>query len=138
MTRRLDKFNATGPRHWHTLLLAGTLEPADWNFDFSAYRRRVTAYRDWVTRAWGWNGRDTSTALKTEYFSVYRFLRMHRACAILRSTILQTVQELLRTRGIRARIVTRLRTAEEIDIVIARLSRGDTSLEDAYEAIGAM
>lgn len=136
MTRWLDRFNPTGPRHWQTALLAGTLQTGDWNFDFTSYRRRVSAYRDWLTRAWGWDGRDTSVTLKTEYYGVYRFLRMQRACAILRVSILQALQGLFQARGSRARVVTPLPTAEQIDEIIERLARGDISMEAAYKLVG--
>jgi hypothetical protein len=133
LLRRLDRFSDLGPTYWRRLLEAGEM---DRRFDFAGYRRRARAYRERAARDWGWSGRDSSTELKTEFFTVYRYLRMRRACALVRESILESLSAVLRRSGIEARITAiGLPSPEAIERAILQLERGEISLEDAYKLV---
>ena len=137
MVRRLDRFDPLGPRYWRGDLDSQSAKSVDWQQDHTKYRRRALAYRDWVSRIWGWNGRDTSTEYKTEFFSVLRYLKMHRACAILRQAIVNSIESVFVANRVRARVkMAGLRTAAEIENTIDKLERGAISLGAAYKEIG--
>jgi hypothetical protein len=133
LLRRLDRFSELGPTHWRRQLESGE---ADWRFDFARYRRTARTYRERAARVWGWSGRDSSAELKTEFFTVFRYLRMRRACALVRQSILDSLSAVLSRSGIEGRItVNGLPSAEAIEQAILQLERGAISLEDAYKLV---
>jgi hypothetical protein len=132
---RLERFSDLGPTYWRRKLEVGE---TDWRFDFAGYRRRARAYRERAARDWGWSGRDSASELKTEFFTVYRYLRMRRACALVRESILESLSAVLSRSGIEARIsAIGLPSPEAIERAILQLERGEISLEDAYKLVSA-
>ncbi len=133
--RRLDRFDELGPDWWKKDLGSGALFKMQAQIDQAGYRRRAAAYRDWVMKDWGWNGREASNSHGTEYFVVYRHLRLHRAGAIIREAILAAMQSQLATQRIDARITCQLPTARDIDQVIERLRDGEVSIGQAIKEV---
>jgi hypothetical protein len=131
--RRLDRFDDLGPDWWTSDLGSGALFKTQAQTDQTSYRRRAAAYRDWVMKDWGWNGREASNSHGTEFFVVYRHLRLHRAGAIIREAILAAMQSQLSAQGIDAQITCRLPTAGDIDRVIERLREGAVTIGQAIK-----
>jgi hypothetical protein len=133
LLHRLDRFSDLGPSYWRRQLETGE---AEWRLDFAKYRHTARAYRERAAREWGWSGRDSSTELKTEFFTVYRYLRMRRACALVRESILESLSAVLSRSGIEARITAiGLPSSQAIQQAILQLERGEISLEDAYKLV---
>jgi hypothetical protein len=137
LLRRIDWFDTIGPEYWLDGIATEPSSPTLWRIDHEAYRRLASAYRDRAARTWGWSGRDFSTSFKTEYFSLYRHFRMQRAAAILRTSIVDALNEYLRFKGVRAEvIVNTLKGSAEKEKTMERLKSGEISFGDAYQEAG--
>jgi hypothetical protein len=135
-TKALDRFSSVGPRHWTRRLENNNWNGIDWGFDQKNYRKKVNANRDLVSQAWGWNGRDMSSEFATEYFLVFRNLKLHRACALVREAIVDSINAIFNARGINAKVdMASYKTAGEIDAIINQLHCGELSLEKAYREV---
>jgi hypothetical protein len=133
LVARLDRFYDIGPKHWRRAIEAGR---PDWTLDLATYRRASRIYRERASRDFGWDGRDTGTDFKTEYFTVYQSLRMRRACSLIRDSIVEALSTSLQVRRIEARVVVNgLPTAEDVGRAIAKLESGESTLQDAYNVV---
>lgn len=85
---------------------------------------------------WGWPARDTWREETLEYFRVYRHLRFTLAMAILRESLLSSMNDLLKQLGFSTSFILKgLPTPADIRSCIAKLAKGEATFEDAMKLI---
>jgi len=85
---------------------------------------------------WGWPARDTWRDETLEYFRVYRHLRFTLAMAILRESILSSMNDLLKQLGFSTSFILKgLPTPADVRNCIAKLAKGEATFEDAMKLI---
>ncbi len=85
---------------------------------------------------WGWPVRDTWRDETLEYFRVYRHLRFTLAMAILRESILSSMNDLLKQLGFSTPFILKgLPTTADVRNCIAKLAKGEATFEDAMKLI---
>lgn len=130
----LNTFSGTGPEFWTRDLQAGKVNS---DFSYSDYRRMQATSVARLTRAWGWNRRDTSNNFDTEFFYFYRSLRFRRGQAILRDHIVAELNHLLSRLAISARIVLEgYPSPAGINDLIKAASSGVLHYADAFKQSG--
>jgi hypothetical protein len=85
---------------------------------------------------WGWPARDAWSDETLEYFRVYRHLRFTLSMAILRGSILSSMNDLLRQLGFSTSFILKgLSSPVDIRNCIAKLAKGEAGFEDAMNLI---
>jgi hypothetical protein len=85
---------------------------------------------------WGWPARDIWRDETLEYFRIYRHLRFALTMAILRESILSSMNDLLRQLGFSSSFVLKgLPTPIDIRNCITKLAKGEATFEDALKLI---
>lgn len=85
---------------------------------------------------WGWPARDTWRDETLEYFRIYRHLRFTLAMAILRESLLSSMNDLLRQLGFSSSFAFHgLPTQIDIRTCITKLAKGEATFEDALKLI---
>jgi hypothetical protein len=134
LLKRLQAFSATGPEFWNRDLQAGKFNS---DFSFSDYTKMQAAAVARITRAWGWNRRDTSSNFDTEFFYFHRSLRFRRAQAMLRDHIVAQFNCLLSRLDINARIeLEGYPSPQKIEELIEAVSAGTLHYADAFKQAG--
>ena len=72
----LKKFDLLGPLFWKKDIEKGNLEES---YNFEKYKRNGEIYCRQATKLWGWNRRDLSQELCTEFFTIYKFICLSEA-----------------------------------------------------------
>lgn len=85
---------------------------------------------------WGWPARHTWRDETLEYFRVYRHLRFTLAMAILRESILSSMNDLLKQLGFSSSFILKgLPAPADIRNCIAKLAKSEATFEDAMKLI---
>lgn len=134
LLNKLNAFSATGPEFWNRDLQAGKFNS---DFSFSDYKRMQSASVARITRAWGWNRRDTSSNFDTEFFYFHRSLRFRYAQAVLRDHIVAEFNRLLSRLCINARVeLEGYPSPAKIEELIEAASAGALSYVEAFKQSG--
>jgi hypothetical protein len=105
-------------------------------FDFNVRQQAVKKYRAALTKTFGYGFRDTDSECMTECYFVYRHITLAWAKAVIRSHIIDEINQLASRLGILARIdVEGLLSPDEIIDVRQKAISGETPLVEALEAI---
>jgi hypothetical protein len=114
--------------------MSGLLEIKDFSFtDFRKLQHLAVACE---SAQWGWSARDTWRDETLEFFLIYRHLRFALAMAILRESILSSMNDLLRQLGFPSSFVLKgLPTPVEIRDCITKLAKGEATFDDAWKLI---
>ena len=100
--------------------------------------REVQLFTTKATAQWGWDQRDYKLQHWTEFYAVYRHIKLKWAQACIREHIVAELNQLFRRLHIEAEIVvTGLPIAQTILEVQQRMCEGDVSLTDALNACGS-
>lgn len=132
--KKLDRFPYPAPS-----FLADEVSEQQSNvyYDLESYVREVQLFTTKATAQWGWDQRDYKLQHWTEFYAVYRHIKLNWAQACIREHIVNEFNQLFRQLHIEAEIVVAgLPTAQEILEVQQRMCEGDVSLTDACDACG--
>jgi hypothetical protein len=107
-------------------------------FVFGDYRRAHQVQIYWVTRSWGWAGRDWSLDHVTEYYQFHRHLTFKWAQSVLREHVVRQFNFLFRRLDISVQIVIEgLSSPSEILKVREEMRAGVLDFDAATKAIRA-
>ena len=130
--RKLARFPYPAPS-----FLTNEVSAEQWHedLDLDRYVREVRLFTSKATAKWGWIHRDRELRHWTEFYAVYRHIKLNWAQACIREHIVNELNQLFRRLHVEAEIVvTGLPTAQEILGVLERMCNGDISLTDACDA----
>ena len=106
-------------------------------YDLERYVREVQLFTTKATAQWGWDQRDYKLQHWTEFYAVYRHIKLKWAQACIREHIVSELNQLFRRLHIEAEIVvTGLPTAQKILKVQHKMCNGDISMNDALNVCG--
>lgn len=129
----LARSSAPLPKFVHEAM-SGLSEIKD--FSFTDYRKLQHLAVACESAKWGWPARDTWRDETLEYFLIYRHLHFALAMAILRESILSSMNDLLRQLGFSSSFVLKgLPTRVEIRDCITKLAKGEATFDDACKLI---
>ncbi len=129
----LKKYNGVGPRFY---LRNIEREGFSHNFDFSTYMRMQKIYMNKVTSTWGWNGRDMTQEICTEYYTLDKLLSFRRAQAVLREHILDEINKFLNRLSLKCQVLVKgLPTPGDIDAIKRDMRDGNISFTEAMDRV---
>ena len=99
---RLKKFNGVTPRFISEDLNTGVFSK---NFDVQLYARNSEVFFRRATKEWGWNRRNMSQDLSTEFFTFYKLITFRWAQAVLREHIINEFNRLFTRLNIASKVV---------------------------------
>jgi hypothetical protein len=114
------------------------LEQGRWSGDYDAQEfgilRRLAVLRG--TRAWGWNGRDSSLTYETEFYTIYRTARFHWAVSTLREHIMERINDLLRSLKINCQVAIKgVLSSSEVQEIQESLLNGYIDFAEAFRRL---
>ena len=129
---KLSKFAPFGPEYLASELNHPAWSPAD---GFLRYAKELEYYESKATSSYGWNRRDVSTLMWTEFYLCHRTLKFNWAQACIREHIVAEINALFRGLGLEVAIVVKgLPTAAEVEAIRQSVYEGQVSFRDAHEA----
>lgn len=99
---KIGKYEGFGPDFATKKMKSGEFENS---YDFLNYRKNYKIYINSTTKSWGWNRRDWSQDNCTEFYTFYRMLNFKYAQALLRESIIDEINCLLKRLSIDCEIV---------------------------------
>lgn len=134
--RNLKKYDSLGPSFYRNNI--ENLENLK-TFNHSEYSRSSQIFINKATCKWGWNRRDWSQNICTEYYTFHQMLKFNCAQAILREHIIKEINQLLDRLSIKCKIVVSgLPTSEEIHQLRVDMSKGSVSFSDVSDKVSML
>lgn len=125
ITKKLGKYEGFGPKFATQKMKNGVFENS---FDFLNYRRNSKIYINKMTKYWGWNRRDWSQDNCTEFYTFYRMLNFKYAQALLRESIIDEINCLLKRLSIDCEILMKgIPSSKEILKLRKKMELGEIS-----------
>jgi hypothetical protein len=137
--RELARFDSIMPAFSRRQLLGEDkthTSSLNWAHDAAAYRNATQIHQNRITDKWGWNRRDYSNELCTEYYLFYKKLKFLIAQTLLRNHIVGELNHLFAELGVTCEIeLCGFQNQAELKEIMKKFHAGELSIEQVSKVI---
>jgi hypothetical protein len=137
IVRELARFDSSMPAFSHRQLLGEdkTHSPSlNWAHDVIVYRNATQIHQNRITDKWGWNRRDYSNELCTEYYLFYKKLKFSMAQTLLRNHIVGELNQLFAELGVTCEIeLDGFPSRDDFKEIMRKFHAGELSIEQVLK-----
>ncbi len=131
--KKIGKYEGFGPKFATQKMINGEFENS---YDFQGYRRNNKIYINSITKNWGWNRRDWGQDNCTEFYTFYRMLNFKYAQALLRESIVDEINGLLKRISIDCKIEMKgIPSSKKIIKLRKKMELGQISFNDISDKV---
>jgi hypothetical protein len=131
--KNLGNYDGFGPKFYTQNMKNGVF---DTSFNFLDYRRKSKIYVNLSTKNWGWNRRDWSQDNCTEFYTFYRMLNFKYAQALLRESIIEEINCLLKRLSINCKLIMKgIPTSKKILKIRKKMVLGQISFNEVSDKV---